>query len=44
MGRKVDLVDDEEIGPDDAGAALGRNLVAGGNASFLTRKAASSSV
>ena len=29
MGREVDLVDDQEVGAGDAGAALGRDLVAG---------------
>src|SRR3954453_4695338 len=29
MGRQVDLVDDKEVGPGDAGAALRRDLVAG---------------
>src|SRR6202790_1020090 len=31
MRREVDLVDDEKIRPDDAGAALGGDLVAGGD-------------
>src|ERR1700749_3489029 len=31
MGREVDLVDDKQIRAGDAGAALGRDLVAGGN-------------
>src|SRR3954464_5189070 len=29
IGRQVDLVDHKEVGPGDAGAALGRDLVAG---------------
>src|SRR5439155_13919578 len=28
MGRKIDLVDDQKVGPGDARAALGRDLVA----------------
>src|SRR5215472_15504658 len=31
VGRKVDLVDDQQVGTGDAGAALGRDLVAGRN-------------
>ena len=31
MRRQVDLVDDEEVGAGDAGAALGWDLVAGGD-------------
>ena len=31
VGREVDLVDDEEIGAGDAGAALPRDLLAGGD-------------
>jgi hypothetical protein len=31
MRRKIDLVDDKEIGTRDSGATFRRNLVAGGN-------------
>ena len=38
MGREVDLVDDEEIGARDAGAALGGNFVAGGDVDHVDRE------
>src|SRR5437588_11615052 len=37
MRRKIDLVDDEQIGPGDAGAAFRRNLVACRNIDDVNR-------
>ena len=38
MGREIDLVDHQEIGARDAGAALGGNLVAGGDVDDIDRQ------
>src|SRR5260370_39162712 len=37
MRRQIDLVDDQEVGARDAGAALGRDLVAGGDVGDVAR-------
>jgi hypothetical protein len=38
MGRQIDLVDDKQIGSGDAGTALGRDFIAGGDVDDIDRE------